>query len=293
MYRTIAALSLLLYAFAEGAAASIAVITSSRIPAYKEALEGLTATLGKAHAIRVVDVADAQNATLLEAALSPHSVDLIVTVGADAVGTLKQFAPTGPVVSTMIVEGEAPVGVRISGSVYLNPQFEQIVTELRRLYPDKARIGVVYNPASTSVDLAAWTAKARQRAYSLEVERCTGPDGLLKAFRALKGRVDFLLTTPDATLYSAATVKPLVLASLEHGVPIVGFSASFVRAGAAIGIYPDYRDIGRQTADVVRRCLAGERVAEEPRKLLIAANPRVLRLLGLKLGDTKEVMFIE
>ena len=113
---------------------------------------------------------------------------------------------------------------------------------------------------------------------------CDGPARLLKAVASLRGKVDFLLSFPDPDLYNAVTIKPLVMASLEARLPIVGFSPAFVRAGAAAGIYPDYRETGRQTAEMAQRLLRGEdRGAEEgPRKIRLALNQRVAHLLGVE-----------
>ena len=74
----------------------------------------------------------------------------------------------------------------------------------------------------------------------------------------MKGKVDFLLCFPDPDLYNPVTIKPLVMASLEGRLPLVGFSPAFVRAGAAAGIYPDYRETGRQTAEMAQRLLHGD-----------------------------------
>lgn len=96
--------------------------------------------------------------------------------------------------------------------------------------------------------------------------------------------MDFVLCLPDSTLYNSTTAKPLILASLNNRVPIVGFSANFVRAGAAIGVYPDFRDVGVQTGEIAQRGLAGQAIAadEGPRKVTVAVNQRVVRLLGLE-----------
>jgi ABC-type uncharacterized transport system substrate-binding protein len=74
------------------------------------------------------------------------------------------------------------------------------------------------------------------------------------------------------------------MASLESRLPLVGFSPAFVRAGAAAGIYPDYRELGRQTAEMARRVLRGEEpgIDEAPRKIQLAVNQRVARLLGVE-----------
>ena len=120
------------------------------------------------------------------------------------------------------------------------------------------------------------------------VVECDGPARLLKALAALKGKVDLLLTFPDPDLYNPVTIKPLILNALENRLPVVGFSPAFVRAGAVAGIYPDYRETGRQAAELVLRALHGEeRVAGDgPAKVRVAVNERVARLLGIEFGAT-------
>jgi putative tryptophan/tyrosine transport system substrate-binding protein len=101
---------------------------------------------------------------------------------------------------------------------------------------------------------------------------------------SLKGKVDFVLCFPDPDFYNSVTIKPLVLASLEARLPLVGFSPAFVRAGAAAGIYPDYRETGRQVAELAQRMMRSEeRIADEgPSKVKVAVNQRVARLLGIE-----------
>ena len=74
------------------------------------------------------------------------------------------------------------------------------------------------------------------------------------------------------------------MASLESRLPIVGFSPRICAGGRrGQGVYPDYRGIGQQTAELVRRCLQPGDCAdwETPVKLDVAVNAKVLRMLGM------------
>jgi ABC-type uncharacterized transport system substrate-binding protein len=126
--------------------------------------------------------------------------------------------------------------------------------------------------------------RARKEGFTVLVVDCDGPARLLKAVASMKGKVDFLLCFPDPDLYNSVTIKPLVMASLEGRMPLVGFSPAFVRAGAAAGIYPDYRETGRQAAEMAQRLLRGEDRGPDtgPRKIQLAVNQRVARLLGIE-----------
>jgi ABC-type uncharacterized transport system substrate-binding protein len=124
---------------------------------------------------------------------------------------------------------------------------------------------------------------AREAAFSPVIAQVKGPPELLRAFVSLDGKADLVLTLPDGALYNSATVKPLILASIEHRLPVIGFSAAFVRAGAAAGVFIDFREAGRRAAEAALRGDAGraQRAVDPALKLRVAVNQRVLRLLGM------------
>ncbi|MEO8660392.1 MAG: hypothetical protein ABI693_18125, partial [Bryobacteraceae bacterium] len=105
-----------------------------------------------------------------------------------------------------------------------------------------------------------------------------------RPFRTLHGRVDFVWCLPDGELFPSAAIPAILLTSIRNELPVIGFSEGFVRAGAAVGFYPDYGDIGTQTAETVKRYLSKEDVAKtiDPRRVRIAVNDRVLRILGIQ-----------
>jgi ABC-type uncharacterized transport system substrate-binding protein len=169
-------------------------------------------------------------------------------------------------------------------AVYLDVPATDVMAQLKALFPGKIRLGVIRNPSRDSGVEPQWQSHARQQGFTVEVRECSSPENLLKTFVSLKRKVDFVLLQPDSTLYNDATARPLLMASIENQLPVIGFSASFVHAGAAIGVYPDFHDVGLQTADAGRRYLAAQTnlSSETPRKLVFAANQGVLRLLGLE-----------
>jgi ABC-type uncharacterized transport system substrate-binding protein len=183
----------------------------------------------------------------------------------------------------MVMHGtDAAEGVR---RVDLEIPIAAQLAVMRTLWPGRTRAALIRNPSHSRVPAEALESIAHKEGYSLVVVDCPGPPHLLKALAALKGKADFVICPPDPDLYNAITIKPLVMASLEERLPLVGFSASFVRAGAAAGVFPDYTDVGRQSAEVSLRLLRGDdRGAENesPRKVLVAVNQRVTRLLGVE-----------
>jgi len=257
----------------------IVVVTEPGINAYGDALRGLEGGLKSLP--RVVNASDA---TAVKAALA-GAPPLVVALGSDALTALTAAHTEAPVLLTMVLE-EAVRGARVhlAGSVHLDPTVAQVLDEVAALFPGKSRLGVIRNPAKGAWIDAAGLAHARQQGFTVSVADCASAEELLRVFLAMRGKADFVVALPDSTLYNSATIKPLILASLQNRLPLIGFSAAFVRSGATLGVYADFEDIGQQAAQAAQRILsgqAGSSIDEGPRKHIAAVNQRVLRLLGM------------
>jgi putative ABC transport system substrate-binding protein len=264
----------------------VVVVTTSAVEAFDEATEGIRRGLGPAARVVIVDLA--ANPADLTNQLGGKEVRLLVSVGNNALEISARYG-TAPILATMVLEADlkssrlrAP-----AGGVVLDLSLGEVMAGLAKIFPGKTRAGMIRNPAVNSASVAELVSEAKAAGISLRVVDCPHPEKLLQAFRSLQGLVDFVWCPPDGTLYNGTTVKPLILASLESQLPVAGFSASFVRAGAAAGVYPDYFETGAQAGELARKYLSGGNAmgVEAPRKIRVAANTRVARLLGLRLAQ--------
>jgi len=266
----------------------VTVVYTSEAGPYTEAVESLRATLGNMP-LMLVDLQSPSSQAQLASSLQRGSSRLIITIGGDALDAVTAHNLDVPLVASMIMRSERARGPRLAATIHLDIPLADILAELKNMFPQKTRVAIIRNPAlAGQVDNTA-LARARQQGFTVQVTDCSKPEELLRVVHSLKGQVDFVLCLPDSTLYNGTTVKPLILASLESRLLIVGFSQSFVRAGAAVGVYPDFRDIGAQTAELAERQLAGQTVTAEegPRKVVVAVNQRVIRLLGVEYGPRR------
>jgi putative tryptophan/tyrosine transport system substrate-binding protein len=213
-----------------------------------------------------------------------ESNPLFITVGREALERLSGRKAAVPLLATMIMHAELDRFGKVAAAVHLDIPVSEVLAELKPMFPRKTRVAIIRNPAQPGQVESAVVAHGRQQGFTVRVVDAANPEELLRAVRSLNGQVDFIVCLPDSDLYNSATVKPLILASLESRLLIVGFSASFVRAGAGVGVYPDFRDIGAQAGEIAVKKLAGQAVPADqgPRKVVVAVNQRVIRLLGLE-----------
>ncbi len=271
---------------AGGPARDAVVVYRSGSEVYDQAIAGLReAIAGTSYRIDLVDLAKSSD-------FMSGQPKLIAAVGIGAWEQVRNAASSVPVIPALVLRQE----VRDSshGAIYLDVSLPLIAENLHRVFPGKSRLGLIHRRTWPAPDRAT-LAKLKQLGFDLRVTECSGPDKLLSVFASLKGEVDFVITEPDSELYNSATVKPLVLVSLEQRLPIVGFSESFVRAGALIGICPNFHELGRQTGDLILRMLDGKNLSsdEEMHKVTVAVNQRISRLMGIAPASEKGIQILK
>lgn len=267
-------------------AMQVLVVSSSQLPAYGEALEGLRSILlGPEFAITVLDLGQAADNDNLSVLLARKPA-VVVAAGSASVEAVTAAGHGPPVVATMVL---APVpaasnGNRAVATITLEVPPAAVLTRLAQLYPNRNRIAVIRGPTLPAAGAAKLEGFARGQGYQVRIFDCPGPKELLDTLGSLRDRFDFVWCLPDSALYQGPTVSAVILASIRYRVPLIGFSEGLVRAGALVGFYPDYRDIGRQTGEAVVREIRGlpPVPVEHPRKVKASVNERVMRVLGVQ-----------
>lgn len=274
----------------------VVVVFASGVEPYAEAVDGLRSGLGALlNSAVFIDVKAPRAESEIAKAIEGGSQRLVITVGSEALVALASLSTDAVTISTMTLRSDGTHAAKPqfrAGAVYLDVPVTNLLAELKVMFPRRNRIAVIRNPLRGISDpaLPGW---AKQQGFMLQAADCSRAEDLVRIFLGLKGKVDFVIVLPDSSLYNNTTVTPLIVASLENQLPIVAFSSSFVRAGAAVGIYPDFRDIGSQAASLAVRYSAISLPAqttlpdESPRKLQVAVNQRVMRLLGLDYNQPK------
>jgi putative tryptophan/tyrosine transport system substrate-binding protein len=255
------------------------VVWNSEVASYAEALEGIRQGFGD-QAERGLAVIDLKTDPKLAGLESPAGAGPrnAIAVGLEAYRALQSHTPQFPVFTTMVHRADG-----VPNAMNLDVPLTSLMEELATLVPGKKRLGVLESASTASQIKGSVADKATQLGYTLMVAEASRPDSVSAAFLSFRRKVDLVVVTADRNVYDSAGIATLLKLSLESALPVVLFAPSLVRAGGAIGIYPDYVEVGVQTAEAL---LAGK-AAEAPRKLTVALNQRTLRLSGCKVKDTR------
>ncbi len=271
-----------------GPGTKVLVVTTLGIPPYQQAVKGLAEKLFQAGARpSFVELSSEGNEILVAAALQNGPFKLVIAVGPEARWALGKAVVKAPVVSTMIflsdvdedaVQGRA-LPANMMASVYLDPNPQDVAARLHQALSSAGRVGVIVPSAAQA---GVWVTALKAGKFQPVVVECARPADLVKAFLTLRNKVDFVLAVPIQTLYNPSTIEALLKASLDHHLPMVGYSESFVTAGAMAGVYASYEELGAQTADLALKILGGAKAVEDemPKHLVVKTNPKVVRLMG-------------
>jgi putative ABC transport system substrate-binding protein len=277
---------------------AVTVAGSMAVEAHRSAVDGMRTGLSKSSLeIHVVDLGRLGAERARAERFVEPATRLIVAMGTEALQLVAAQRPPVPVIATMLLRGVSPPGktarpedsFNLAATIVLDVPLPALLVRLTQMFPGKTRLGIIRNINTGSLPAVSPEPRAQPRGFTVRVADCAGAEQLLPTFLTLKGQVDFVWCMPDGMLYNSATIKPLILASIENRLPLIGFSESFARAGAALGVFPDFHDVGQQTAEIALQIANGQsvRTFEGPRKVKLALNQSVLRLIGLRFTPPK------
>ena len=265
----------------------VVVLSSSGAPAYREAVAGFRSTMGGTASPEVFEMGERDNDMLTR--IQAAKPRLVVAIGSRA--TVAAASLDAPVLSIMVMEAET--GTVLAGSspkrmvsrIPLDVPPRTALARLKRLFPDRRRIAVIWGPAGSRRAQAEIASAAAMHGLTVKFVECGSPKEMLEAVPALAGAVDLVWCLPDRALYEPAPVQALILFSIRARLPLIGFSIGFVKAGALAGFQADYSQIGAQAAESAQQFLEGAplRVREDPRVVRTIVNERAVRIFGIGL----------
>ena len=281
---------------AHGTPVTVQIVRSDGLQAYEDANSGLRKMLqenvrGIQFQDYVIGNAPGENEKILSQVQKRPS--LILTVGTEATQLVSSRFKDRPVVFCMVL-GPAKSGLvrslessgnNLSGASLDIPtkmQFEKF----KALVPDLKNLGVIYT-AETESRVRSAEPIARSLGINLISVKVSSEKEIPQALEWLKGQTEGLWAVPDAAIFSPSSTEQLLLFTLRNGIPFMGLSSAYVRAGALFALDCDYADVGRQAGEIALSVLSGIEPSDipiaRPRKVRVSLNENTARRIGLKI----------
>lgn len=270
----------------------VVVVISERSASYLEAADALTAELERAGLPRA-DIALVTSGEYSAGAPANVSPRLLVAVGTGAANLLAAKDSRIPLIATLLPASSFEQIVLATGrkpsatfsAVFLSQPFSRQLDLIRLALPEARRVGVLWGPDSQT-QAPALQAAIQARGLQL-VAAVVGPgEPAYPALQKVLEDADLLLAVANPQIYNSASIQNILLSSYRSKVPFIGFSPSYVQAGAVFAVYSTPAMIGRQTAMMARSILQGRglpALPQYPQEFNVSVNGQVARSLGLKL----------
>jgi putative tryptophan/tyrosine transport system substrate-binding protein len=269
----------------------MAVITSLDTPPYEDVATGFLEFIKKEGVIADFEhyglSGNAGKASEVIRQIKKKPPRLILTIGTLATQTALREVDDIPIVAGLVSnmdelrKSKNATGVILDFS--LMTQFEW----MHKLMPEIKIIGVLYNPKENQAKIDAAIQAAKKEGLTLMPKEVETPRALPDALESLARRVDLLWGINDQLVLSPQTAEAILLFSFRRGVPFVGLSSSWVKAGALYALDRDYKDLGAQCGELTIKILQGTK----PSMLAIVPPRRTLYSLNQKTADHMKLEF--
>ena len=222
---------------------------------------------------------------------------LVITIGESAwISTLSDAAANreAPVLAVIpspsSYESRPKKAFAGSSAIYLNQPMTRVLNLATLVGPRNAIVGIVAGP-TTQPQLAAAEGHARERGLRLVAESASDEMSVGRAVARIVRETDILLAVPDQVVHSSNTVHPVLLLTYRAGIPVIAYSAAYLRAGATLVLYSTAEQIAQQALESVVAFHQGKILAavQAPRYFIVEINPTVARSLGISLPTAAEL----
>ena len=271
----------------ESSAMDIAILRSSDIEAYREAIAGLKTT-GPIGAIYTeYDVqGDLDLGKKLARKLRASNASLVVAVGLKAALAAKVEIVDIPIVYMMILDPlkHQLTADNMTGTLLEVPVDRQLKI-MRMFLPTLHQLGTLYDPLKTASRVKDAVRQATNSDFQLTGLPVESDKDVPQQLRRLLSDVEAFWLMPDSTVLTNESVRFILESALARQIPVIGFSPEFTRLGALLSMSVNYGDVGRETGLLAKRILDGERqLPLDPvpiGQLKITVNLKTAKFLGI------------
>ncbi len=168
------------------------------------------------------------------------------------------------------------------------PPIEKMLDLIKDIFPDRNKIGVVWNSSEANSESVLLKARAYAKTTGQELMEATvsNPTEVLDASRALAAKgADVFLNPGDNTLN--VSYDSFAKTANENSIPLFTIDPDFIDNHTLAALGPDYYVTGYEGGQVVVKVLNGENIADIPvtqtKETVLFLNLDTARTLGLSI----------
>jgi putative tryptophan/tyrosine transport system substrate-binding protein len=224
--------------------------------------------------------------------------ELVIALGVKALEASAKLKFTTPVLgvftpmptfNSLLVKAKRDLGN--FGAIVLDQPFWRQIFLMRSILPEAKKIGVLLGPTSSQF-ADAIKEEGEESGFSVMEENVFREPDLIPKLNDVLETSDVLMAVPDPMIYSRETAQPILLTSYRYLKPIIGYSQSYVRAGALAAVYSSSKQLAKQAAEIAIKSQQSPSLLpppQAPKYFSILVNYQVARSLNITLKSNEEI----
>lgn len=274
--------------------AKIGILSNEKIPVYAEIVANFKkAMIPEGHTVKDIAVLNDDKATIRN--IKDSGCQYFFSVGAPASKACNDSGFPGvftmvvdPVKNGLIQKDGSPKGLMTGVLVDVSPRIQ--FSYLKKIMQGKNRIGILFDPGVSNFVVTQYLKCADEFGVRILDIPVLSKEEVPPSVESLKGKVDYILSVVDNTVYNVQSIQVILRFSITNKVPLIGFSAPQVKAGAMLAFYCHYPSLGTQAAKLMTSIAGGGDVknmlVELPEETDYAVNMRSAAIMKIDISDS-------
>lgn len=214
---------------------------------------------------------------------------LIITLGSFPAKAIARLEPATAVLNLLITHqlytalNKNEQSQTSWSALILDQPLKRQIILIQYLLGSKVKIGFLLGPYSIK-QLSQIENTAKQMDVQISVEHIENEDNLIPSVRNLINTSDVIFSLPDPVAFNSNTIRGILLLSYRNNIPVIGFSKSFVTAGALAAVYSTPEQIAQNAVELINQFMLDNgfnKPFHHPEYYSIITNNNVARTLGI------------
>ena len=230
-----------------------------------------------------------------------QKADLVVSLGSSAADRVMARKISQPLITTLITEsafnslaekhyGNITEAVSLGvNPIFLDQPFERRLRLACRLVNQLDKIGVMLGPSAVA-NKSIYTDSIADKSLKPQMITIDPNANPIKQLDPVIKSSDVFIPLADSHLINVTTAKWILQLGYRYRVPVIGYSANYVDAGALASVYSSPEDVSKQTAELIHSLLTKKHKHQihSPKYCTIKFNKSVAWNLNIDIPDDLE-----
>lgn len=278
----------------------ILFVLSKNSPDYQNVVNSIISNWSDSKALSYeILIEKQQNKTKLDKILAKS--DIVISLGTSAADKLLARKISQPVITTLITESAfnslaekyyGDISTAVTSGVnplFLDQPFERRLRLASKLINKLNKVGFMVGPSAVK-NQSIYTSSIKEKKLIPQMIAIDPDENPIRQLDPVIKSSDVFIPIADSHIINVTTAKWILQLGYRYRVPIIGYSANYVDAGALASVYSSPQDVSKQTLELIQSLLTKKHKHQIhlPKYCTVKFNKSVAWHLNLEISDELE-----